>query len=157
FLCGLRALRRTRADFEALSKIAQVFSAPLDDTPALVVSQMEALKVADKERRRLEAELGALTGRELYDAAPPDSSGLRRAIKRLSAGDLDPLRVIAQSFCARPKAVFIGAAEQPAALLLATSQDSGLDAGKLLKAALAEVGGRGGGTARLAQGSAPSL
>src|SRR5262249_54458306 len=72
FLCGLRALRRTRADFEALSKIAQVFSAPLDDTPALVVSQMEALKVADKERRRLEAELGALTGRELYDAAPPD-------------------------------------------------------------------------------------
>src|SRR5438034_3396828 len=32
FLCGLRALRRARAAFEALSKIAQVFSATLDDS-----------------------------------------------------------------------------------------------------------------------------
>ena len=63
---------------------------------------------------------------------------------------------MAQSFCARPKAVFIGAVEQPPALLLAASQDSGRDAGKLLKAALQEVGGRGGGAPRLAQGSVPS-
>jgi len=46
--------------------------------------------------------------------------------------------------------------EQPPALLLATSEDSGLDAGKLIKAALSEAGGRGGGAARLAQGSVPS-
>ena len=30
-----------------------------------------------------------------------------------------------------------------------------MDAGKLLKAALAEAGGRGGGNARIAQGSVP--
>jgi alanyl-tRNA synthetase len=39
--------------------------------------------------------------------------------------------------------------------LLATSADAGVDAGQKLKAALAEVGGRGGGTARMAQGSVP--
>lgn len=156
FLCGLRALRRARADFDALSKIAQVFSAPFDDSPALVASQMEALKAAEKDRRRLDDELGVLMGRELYDATPADSLGVRYAVKRTASGTLDPLRAMAQSFCARPKSVFIGAVEQPPTLLLAASQDSGLDAGKLVKAALQEVGGRGGGAARLAQGSVPS-
>ena len=36
-----------------------------------------------------------------------------------------------------------------------TSADSGIDAGQTLKAALAEAGGRGGGAARIAQGSVP--
>src|SRR5207244_5073688 len=43
FLCGLRALRRARADFEALSKIAQVLSAPLDAATGLASPQTEAL------------------------------------------------------------------------------------------------------------------
>jgi alanyl-tRNA synthetase len=34
FLCGGRAVRRARADYEALSKTAQLFSAPLDEVPA---------------------------------------------------------------------------------------------------------------------------
>ena len=156
FLCGLRALNRARADFEALSKIAQVFSAALDDAPGLVTSQMEALKAAGKDRSRLEEELGVLTGRELYDATTPDSLGMRRTVKRVASGTVDPLRAMARGFCARPKALFIGAVEQPPALLLAVSQDSGLDAGNLIKAALSAVGGRGGGAANLAQGSVPS-
>jgi alanyl-tRNA synthetase len=156
FLCGLRAVRRARADFDALSQIAHAFSAPIDDTPALVTSQIEALKTVEKDRRRLEEELGAAQGRELYDATSPDSLGIRRVTRRLAAGSLDPLRAMAQAFCARPMAVFIGVAENPPAILLATSSDSNLDSGKLLKAALTEVGGRGGGTPRMAQGSAPS-
>jgi hypothetical protein len=157
FLCGLRAARRARADFDSLSAIAHTLSAPLDETPALVGSQIEALKTTEKDRRRLEEELGASHGRELYDGASPDSLGIRRATKRLPSGALDTLRPVAQSFCARPMAVFVGAVDQPPAILFATSQDSGLDAGKLLKAALNAAGGRGGGGPRLAQGSAPSI
>jgi alanyl-tRNA synthetase len=157
FLCGLRATRRARADFEALSGIAQALSAPLDDAPALVTSQMETLKIAEKDRRHLEEELGTAHGRELYDATAPDSLGIRRAMKRLPSGGLDSLRAMAQGFCAAPMAVFVGVVEQPPAILFATSQDCGLDSGKILKAALNAVGGRGGGTPRLAQGSAPSV
>jgi alanyl-tRNA synthetase len=43
----------------------------------------------------------------------------------------------------------------PPTVLLATSGDSALDAGATLKAALAAAGGRGGGSSRLAQGTAP--
>ncbi len=156
FLCGLRASRRARADFDALVKIAQTFSAPVDDTPALVAAQMEALKLAEKDRRRLEQELGILQGRDLYDASAPNATGIRLVVKRIASGTLDPLRAMAQGFCARPKAMFIGAVGELPQLLLATSPDSGIDAGKLLKAALAEAGGRGGGAARMAQGSASS-
>jgi hypothetical protein len=41
-------------------------------------------------------------------------------------------------------------------VLLATSEDSGIDAGMALKHALGQVGGRGGGNQRIAQGSAPA-
>jgi alanyl-tRNA synthetase len=157
FLGGLRAARRARTDFDALSRIAQALSAPLDETPALVISQTEALKAAEKDRRRLEEDLGASHGRELYAATSPDSFGIRRALKRLASGELNTLRPMAQSFCGRPMAIFVGAVEQPPAILFATSQDSGLDSGKLLKTALNGVGGRGGGTPRLAQGSVPSV
>src|SRR6516162_6625472 len=36
FLCGARAVGRARADCDVLAKVAQLFSAPLDDTPRLV-------------------------------------------------------------------------------------------------------------------------
>jgi alanyl-tRNA synthetase len=41
-------------------------------------------------------------------------------------------------------------------VLLATAADTGLDAGTILKPILQELGGRGGGSARLAQGALPS-
>ena len=44
---------------------------------------------------------------------------------------------------------------EPPAILVAASDDSGMDAGRLLKEALGTVGGRGGGSPRLAQGTVP--
>jgi alanyl-tRNA synthetase len=155
FLCGGRAVRRARADFDALARAAQMFSGTLDEVPALLAAQLESARGSEKLRRKVEAELAEYRGRELYAAAAPDASGMRRVVRRLPAGNLEDLRAMAQSFTAQPRALFIAALEQPPAVLLAVSEDTGLDAGKLLKAALAAVGGRGGGSARLAQGSVP--
>jgi alanyl-tRNA synthetase len=155
FLCGERAIRRARADYEALSKAAQVFSAPLDEVPALAASQTEAARAQDKARRKLELELAASQGRELYQATAPDGAGFRRVTRRGAGGSLETLRAIAQSFTAQSKAVFLAAVADPPSVLLAVSADASLDAGKLVKAALAEVGGRGGGAPGMAQGSVP--
>jgi alanyl-tRNA synthetase len=157
FVCGFRALRRARTDFEHLARLAQNLSASLDDVPTLVESQADRLRGADAQRRRLEAELHTYRARLLYDAAPPDASGLRRAIQRRASGSLDDLRGLAQAFCILPSTVFLGAVDDPPAALLAASDDSGVDAGRVLKAALASVGGRGGGSARMAQGSIPEV
>ena len=153
FVCGGRAVRRARADFEALSNTAQLFSVPLDDLPALAAAHLETSRAADKGRRKLEAELAAFQGRELYAATAPGADGLRRHTRRLERGGLEELRALAQSFTAQSKSVFVAAVGDPPSVLLAASADSGIDAGKALKTALAEAGGRGGGSPRIAQGS----
>jgi len=153
FLCGGRAIRRARADYEALSRTAQLFSAPLDEVPGMVAAAQEAARAGDKARRKLELDLAAYQGRELYTSTEPGADGIRRVSRRAERGNLEELRAIAQNFTAQSKAVFVAALQDPASILLAVSEDAGIDAGKVLKAALTAHGGRGGGTSRIAQGS----
>jgi alanyl-tRNA synthetase len=65
------------------------------------------------------------------------------------------MRARAQAFTAGEKSVFLALCEQPPSLLLAASADSGIHAGDRVKAVVAAAKGRGGGNARLAQGSVP--
>ncbi len=155
FLCGMRAVKRARSDYEALAQIARTFSAPLDETPGLVEAQAEKLHEADKARRRLSGELAGAKGRELHAQATPHSDGLRKLLRRVPA-ITEELRIEAQSFSSGEKAVMLLLAEDPPAVLLAASKDSGWNAGAWLKEALASAGGRGGGNATTAQGSVPS-
>jgi alanyl-tRNA synthetase len=157
FVCGLRAARRARADYEALSQVARLFSCPPDEAPALVAASVDSAKEAEKARRKLAMELAALRGRDLYASAGPGADGLRRHTARLNTPLDDEVRALAQGFCAQPRAVFLAACPTPPSVLLAVSADSGLHAGNLLKEALTAAGGRGGGAAQLAQGSLPSL
>ncbi len=156
FLCGSRAVARARADYDALAQISRTLSLPLDETPAAVAAQQERLNESEKASQKLRIELVKRRGRELYEATLPDAAGVRRVTCRPAALD-DETRILAQSFCAQPLAVFSAVVEMPPALLLCVSNDSGIHAGNVLKAALNAVGGRGGGNAQLAQGSVPSL
>ncbi len=155
FLCGMRAVRRAHADYEALVKIARRFSAPLDETPTLVAGQAEALAAAERARRKLAVELAQVRGRELYAAASPGPDGVRRHDVRVCALD-DEVRAAAQAFTSGSKAVYLAVVDDPPSVLLAASADSGLHAGNAVKSAVAAAGGRGGGNAQIAQGSVPS-
>src|SRR5215469_1713537 len=155
FLCGGRAVGRARADYEALSRAAQFFSSPLDSVPSMLADQLEAARAAEKSRRKLELDLAAYKGRELYQTTAPAADGVRRILQQGTSGNLEELRAVAQNFTAHSKAVFLAALKEPPSVLLAVSEDAGIDAGKVLKAALTEAGGRGGGTSRMAQGSVP--
>jgi alanyl-tRNA synthetase len=156
FLCGARAVRLARTDLDLLSRLAGQLSAAPEELPALVEAQRAELKAAAAACRELEEGLAAYRARELHDAADPDDEGLRRIVVRDQSGPVERLRPLAQAVAALPRAVFIASTASPPALLVSASVDSGLDAGAALKAALQGVGGRGGGNARLAQGTAPS-
>ena len=153
FLCGARAVRRSRTDFETLSTVARLFSAQLDEVPARVAAQMDQLKEADKARRTLAIEKARWTGKAMYDAAEQ-----KRHIERRASGAIDDeLRAMAQSFTAQPGARFVIAINDPPTVLLAVSADTGLHAGNILKSLLQANGGKGGGNPQLAQGSLPSV
>jgi len=155
FLCGGRSVARARADFDALSKIGQLFSSPLDETPALVEAQREKLQESDRTRRRLATELAQASGRALYSETVPGSDGIRRALRRVESL-AEESRSEAQSFTAAGPAIFLALTENPPSVLLAASKDSGINSGEVLKRLLNAAGGRGGGNATLAQGSLPS-
>jgi alanyl-tRNA synthetase len=153
FLCGGRAVRRARADYDALSNTAQLLSAALDEVPAYVAANLETARTGEKARRKLELELAGYRGKELWETTEPGPGGMRRVVRRAKSGNLEELRALAQNFTAQSKAVFMAVLEDPPALLLAASEDSGIDAGRTVKAAVTAAGGRGGGNARIAQGS----
>jgi alanyl-tRNA synthetase len=149
-------VRRARADFAALSKIARTFSGPLDDVAALVDAQREKLQEADRVRRRLATELAQMRGRALYAETSPSHDGVRRVLRRLDSLS-DDVRTESQAFTtAGPRAVFVALGADPPSVLLAVSSDSGVHAGDLLKRTLTATGGRGGGSATAAQGSLPA-
>ena len=154
FLCGGRAILRARRDYESLTRIASALSAAIDDVPELVAAQAERLKESDGARKRLEKELATYAARQRYDAATPDARGVRTVVVR-DAASMDDLRTLAQAMFALPAVVVVGALTNPPSVLVAASEDSGIDAGRLLKERLSAVGGRGGGSPRLAQGSVP--
>jgi alanyl-tRNA synthetase len=154
FLCGARAVRRARADLDLVTRLAAHFSAAPDELPALVEAQRAELKAAASARRELEESLARHRARELYEAAP--AGDVKRIVVREEKGPIERLRPLAQALGAMPRAMFVGWTADPPGLLLAASEDSGVDAGATLRSALEAVGGRGGGNARLAQGTAPS-
>jgi alanyl-tRNA synthetase len=153
FICGWRALARARADFEALSTIAGSLTASIDEVPALVAAQAAHLKEAETDARKRGEELAKYQARERYDSTPPDANGIRRIIE--TATSMDPLRAMAQAIAPLSKVIYVGSVASPPGIVFAASADSGVNAGEVLKAALTANGGRGGGSPRVAQGTAP--
>jgi alanyl-tRNA synthetase len=155
FVCGGRALKRARDDYQTLTAVAKALSAPAEKAPELVRAMAERVKTIEKNAQRLAVELAGREGRELYAATAADSAGLRRTVQRGAIDDA--MRARAQAFVAGGKAVFVAVSENPPSLLVAASSDSGVHAGELVKAAMARAGGRGGGNPALAQGSVGSV
>jgi len=154
FICGQRAVRRARRDFEALTQIATSLSSAIDDAASVVATQTERLKDAESARKKLEKEVAGTRARDRYEATAPNASGVRVIVVR-DAASIDELRTFAQAALSLQKAAVIGTLVSPPSLFVAASEDSGLDAGKLIKEQLSAVGGRGGGSPRIAQGSLP--
>jgi alanyl-tRNA synthetase len=154
FVCGMRAIRAARSDFRLLSEIARTLSTPFEEIPTLVSALIEKTKSLEKTCQRLSSELAKREGAELHAATAPGPDGIRHITHN---GPIDDaVRIRAQAFIAGGKAVFLAVSEDPPAVLLAASADSGVHAGNRVKEAVTAAGGRGGGNQTVAQGSVPA-
>jgi len=155
FLCGARAIRRARADFDALSDIAARLSAGIDEVAPLVLAQADEARTLAGAQKKLVEELAGHRARVQREATPPGPDGVRR----LRGGDgmsPDELRAFASACAALSATVFAGAYRPSRTLAFSVSADLDANAGALLKNELQKVGGRGGGSARTAQGTVPA-
>jgi alanyl-tRNA synthetase len=154
FVCGWRAVKRTKLDFKVLQELSRQGAASIDKLPETIASLRQRLSEAEKERERLGETLAQREGWELYAGTDPSADGLRRAFWRVDQIN-EAVRAKALAYVTGAQSLVLVVGKQPAGVLIACSSDSGINAGALLKQTLAEFGGRGGGAPTLAQGSLP--
>lgn len=152
FVCGARAIRRARADFESLSGIAERLSAGMDEVPSLVHARVDETKTLAAANRKLIDEIAALRAQQAWDRTAPGTDGVRRlcAPETISS---DELRAWISACAALSETVAVGAVRSARTLALGVSANIDANAGMLLKDLLQGIGGRGGGSARTAQGT----
>jgi alanyl-tRNA synthetase len=156
FLCGLRAVERSRADYKALAGIAGTLSASIDDLPTLVASQATQLKEGEQARRKLERDLAGYRARSMFEQFLGGATEARVAFQEAAAQTMDQLRTLGQAVLEIDGVILVATTVEGNGLLVAATEDSGADAGKVVRESLGAVGGKGGGSPRLAQGTAPS-
>jgi len=155
FVCGIRALERAKKDYRVLQELARQAATTIDNLPEHSLAVRQRLTEIEKTNERLSTELARREGLALYQATVPDTHGIRRAFLRVPAIDAG-VRAQAQAYAASEKAVLLAVGAEPAGVLIACSPDSQVNAGAVLKQLVAEAGGRGGGSATLAQGNLPN-
>ncbi len=155
FVCGLRAVNAARRDYTTLTEAAALYSSHIYDVPEQVRKSLAESKSAGKIQHKLLEELAELyADRLLAQAAGSphvitqffaerDALFIKLLAQKLTAGKTDVVALLA-SGGGQPTLVF---AQTP-------GQKSNM--GQLMKDAMAQLGGRGGGSADMAQGGLPA-
>lgn len=154
FVCGIRALRRSKTDFRILNHLTRESATAPEKLPEYFTALKEQLVKSGKEQAKLVTQMGERDGTHLYDNTAPSNDGVRRAVLQAPVIDAG-VRATASAFATRSKAAILVIGKEPPAVLLACSPDCNIHAGARLKDTLGKMGGRGGGSAAFAQGSLP--
>lgn len=151
FVCGLRAVATARRDYSTLTEAAAVYSSHIYDVPEQIRKSLAENKSAGKAQHKLLEELAELYAERLL----AQSSGSPRVITQLFAErDAVFIKLLAQKLTVGKSgvvALLASGAGQPT-LVFAQSPGQKFNMGQLMKDAMAQLGGRGGGSADLAQG-----
>jgi alanyl-tRNA synthetase len=155
FVCGLRAVTTARKDYSALTEAAGLYSAHIYDVPQQVRKSLDEAKSAVKARHQLLEELAELTSERLLAKA----AGSPRVITNVfPESDAAFIKLLGQKLTAAEDdviALLAAGGGQPA-LVFAQSPGLSSNMGQLMKDVMAQLGGRGGGTADMAQGGLPA-
>ena len=163
FVCGLRAARASRNDFNRLTEAARQLSVGFEEVPQAIQRLQADAKQAAKHTLKLTNELAQYQAAELVAQAPVNT-GLRLIQLQLTAAnqvDASYAKMLASKIAAQAKhtiAVLGWKPEDtsaPATVVLSRSGDLEFDCGTVLRTTLATHGGRGGGSKDMAQGSVP--
>ena len=155
FVCGLRAVNTARRDYTTLTEAAALYSSHIYDVPQQVRKSLEETKAAGKAQHKLLEELAELYAERLLAQA----AGSPQIITEFFPDrDAVFIKLLAQKLTAGKSAVIAllaSAAGQPT-LVFAQTPGQKSNMGQLMKDAMAQLGGRGGGSADMAQGGVPA-
>ena len=156
FVAGRRTILHARDSDLRLARVARELSCSVGELDELVPARQREFKVLRDHATRLELEAALARLRQLVATTPRGADGWCRILHRATDETGSMLRAMAQGAGQLDHVIFAAIAPSPPTIFFATSADTGVDAGARLKPALEAVDGRGGGSARVAQGTAPA-
>jgi alanyl-tRNA synthetase len=155
FVCGLRAVNTARSDYTTLTDAAALYSSHIHDLPDQIRKSLSETKSAAKSQHKLQEELAELYADRLLD----QTAGAPRVITEVFPDrDAVFIKLLAQKLTAGKSdvvALLASGAGQPT-LVFAQSPGQKSNMGQLMKDAMAQLGGRGGGSSDMAQGGLPA-
>jgi alanyl-tRNA synthetase len=155
FVCGLRAVNTARRDYSTLTEAASLYSSHIYDVPEQVRKALADTKGASKAQHKLLEELA-----ELYAERLLGKTGGSPQVIAECFPDRDAIfiKLLSQKLTAEKSSVIAllaSGGDQPT-LVFAQSPGHKSNMGQLMKDAMAQLGGRGGGSADMAQGGVPA-
>jgi alanyl-tRNA synthetase len=155
FVCGLRAVNTARRDYSTLTEAAALYSSHIYDVPQQVRKSLDETKAAGKAQHKLLEELAELYAERLL----AQGAGSPQIITEFfPERDAAFIKLLAQKLTAGKSAVvalLASGAGQPT-LVFAQTPGQKTNMGQLMKDAMTQLGGRGGGSANMAQGGLPA-
>ncbi len=156
FVAGQRAASTARRDFSTLTAAAALFSSHIYEVPQQARKSLDEIKSLRKQHEQSLDDLAAAQAAALL-AETPENGGRRIILRTFSGRNLAYLKLLAQKLTRLSHAVIaLLAADSPQpTLVFAQSPGEPFDMAALLKQTVVPLGGRGGGSKELAQGSLP--
>jgi alanyl-tRNA synthetase len=153
FLCGRRASRVARHDFQLLQRAADGLGCAPDDVPASVLRAVAERDAHFKSAKSLLQRLAEMDAGAVLSAAQPATNGLRviaRAFDESSQAEY--LNHFATQLAKSEKTVALLGRSACGHLIFAQHPSAGKDMNALLKQVFAQFAGKGGGTRDFARG-----
>ncbi len=163
FVCGHRALAAAARRQEILDGLVATLSAPLEELVAVARKTKDDLAEAERRgkallERALEGDARRLLAESRGDGPAPTTDSPAVVVASLQDWPPSDLRMLASTLVSlAPCVALLGSRADKAHLVFAQSEGLRHDIPALLKSAVLELGGRGGGRGNLAQGGGDRL
>ena len=157
FVAGQRAVATARRDFSTLTEAGATFSAHIYDVPQQIRKSLEEIRTLRRQREQSLEELAEVQAVALL-AETQATAGRKIVIRNFSEREMNFLKLLAQKLTRLDTNVvaLLGSTSPQPSLVFAQSPGLPNDMGSLMKATVANLGGRGGGSKDMAQGGIPS-
>lgn len=156
FVCGDRALRAARADFQLTTTLARSLSTGAGQLAVRVALLKAESRAAAKQIALLQHALAEAQARELARCAEATALYVYILDPQVPNSDAAYAKLLAAALVkAGVGAVLVAADEEDRCAVVLAGRTGGINCGALLRTALEHNGGRGGGSRELAQGSLP--
>lgn len=157
FVAGQRAVATARRDFSALAEAGATFSAHIYDVPQQIRKSLEEIRTLRKQREQSLEELAEVQAIALL-AETRATEGRKLVTRTFSDREMNFLKLLAQKLTRLDAnvVVLLGSTSPQPSLVFAQSPGLSNDVGSLMKATVASLGGRGGGSRDMAQGGIPN-